>query len=95
MYIKAIVKDRTGKTFEVVAKNGCTIILPHGLFEQARFAYATNLLLAQFYQKIKPYANQDHAIEEITTDNTLVAEKLAKEGLKVSFMPLESEQVET
>jgi|GEM_PF-4591595 hypothetical protein len=94
MYIKAVVKDRTGKTFEVVAKNGCTIILPRGLFEQARFAYATNLLLGQFYQKIKPYANQNHAIVEITTDNALLTEKFAKEGYKTSFMPLESEQIE-
>lgn len=96
MYIKAIIKDKQGKTFTVEAKNGCRIVIPRGVFEQAKYAYATNLILAQFYQKIKPYANENHAIVEIQTDNALLAQRLSNEGYRVNYLPCaEGDSVET
>lgn len=94
MYIKAIIKNKDGKIFEVKADNNCKIVIPKGVFEQAKYAYATNFLLWQFYRKLKPYANENYAIVEIVTDNALVAEKMHKEGLKVSYLPCEVERVE-
>lgn len=95
MYIKAIIKNKHGETFTVEAKNGCKIVVPRGIIEQAKYAYATNFLLAQFYRKMKPYANENYAIIEIQTDNALLAQKMADEGHKVNYLPcVEGELVE-
>lgn len=96
MYIKAIIKNKQDETFTVEAKNGCSIVIPRGIFEQAKYAHATNILLAQFYQKIKPYANENYAIIEIQTDNALLAQKLSDKGHKVNYLPyMDGETIET
>lgn len=93
MYIKAVIKNKRGNLFEVHVKNECNIISPNGIIEQARYSVASAQLLANFYRKMRKYANENHAIEKIYTDNALIADKLQKEGVKVEFAP--EEMIET
>jgi len=94
MYINAIIKDKVNnREFTVKVKRECDIIVPNGKIEQMRYFLSTTSLLFDFYRKMKPYANQNHAIVEIKTDNPIIAEKLRENGQKVIFEPILEENV--
>lgn len=78
MYIEAIIKNRQGERFAVKATAGCEILVPLSMVDRINYAVATNRLLADYASKIRRYANKDHAIVEIHTDNFMVLDRLSK-----------------
>ena len=86
MHITAVIKNRSGERITVKATAGCDIVFPMSIADRLKYAMATNKLLADFMVKIKPYANKDHAIEEIQTDNFIVMDRLSKE-YHVHYIP--------
>lgn len=79
MYISAVIKNRADEKITVKASVSCDIVLPLSIIDRINYALATNRLLAAYALKIRPYANKDHAIVEIRTDNFMVLDKLSKE----------------
>jgi len=95
MYVKAIIKDKDGNQFDVTATSKCDILAPVTKLEQLKYAAKTNALLAKFAWKLRKYANKDHAIVEIQTDNPILAQQFEKQGYTVKLEPnlkLELEQ---
>lgn len=78
MYIAAVIKNRAGGRVTVKATAPCEILMPMSLADRIQYALATNKLLAEYMAKLKPYANKDHAIVEVRTDNFMVYNKFAK-----------------
>lgn len=66
MYVKAIIKNREGQTFSVDVEDN-----PKGTSKKD--AIVSTIKLSRKFQKaIKKYANKDHALVEIRTDNPLL-----------------------
>ncbi|MEM2057473.1 MAG: hypothetical protein QXQ64_02370 [Candidatus Bathyarchaeia archaeon] len=86
MYVTAVIKNRKGELITVKATAGCDVIFPMSIADRLKYALATNKLLAEFMAKIKPYANKDHAIVEVQTDNFIVMDRLSKE-YQVHYIP--------
>jgi len=88
MYIKALIKDKSGNVFEVHVKEGTgTPDPPQGFKEQMKFAVETAKLLGKFWKEARKYANQNHMIVQVNTDNPIIAKQLVKEGFNVVFEP--------
>lgn len=90
MYARAIIKNRSGEKFTVEARVNCDVIAPTNIMDtgaRLKYAFHTNKLLLAFYKKLRPYANKDHAIENIQTDNLYLLNKFAEEGHSAEFMP--------
>lgn len=79
MHITAVIKNRNGEHIIVKATAGCDIAFPMSITDRLKYAVATNKLLIDFMRKIKPYANKDHTILEVQTDNFLVLDKFSKD----------------
>lgn len=86
MYITAVIKNRDGKLITVKATTGCDIVFPMSVTDRLKYSFATNKLLAEFAAKIRPYANKNHAIVEVQTDNFIVMDRLSKE-YNVRYIP--------
>jgi hypothetical protein len=90
VYARAIIKKRSGEHFAVEAKVKCDIVGPTNILDtgaRLKHAFHSNRLLWEFYRKVKPYANQDHALVRIETDNLWLLNKLADEGYTAEFLP--------
>lgn len=90
MYARAIIKNRSGEKFTVEARVRCDIVAPTNIMDtgtRLKYAFHTNKLLLAFYKKLKPYANKDHAIENIQTDNLYLLNKFTDEGYTAEFYP--------
>lgn len=79
MYIAAVIKNRAEERVTVKATADCEILTPLSVVDRLKYALATNKLLAEYMSKIRPYANADHAIVEIRTDNFTVFNKFARD----------------
>ncbi len=86
MYIAAVIKDRADERVTVKATADCEILTPMSVTDRIQYALATNKLLAEYMAKIKPYADKDHAIVEIRTDNFMVFNRFAKD-YEVFYVP--------
>jgi hypothetical protein len=86
VHITAVIKNRKGERITVKATAGCDIVFPMSMADRLKYAMATNKLLAEFMVKIKPYANKEHSIEEIQTDNFIVMDRLSKD-YQVHYIP--------
>ena len=87
MYVKAIIKDKDGNQFDVTATCKCNILAPISISEHMAYGMATAVLLKRFMGKIRKYANKNHAIAEIQTDNPILAQQFEKQGYKVKLEP--------
>lgn len=86
MYIAAVIKNRAEERVTVKATADCEIITPLSIADRLKYAFSTNKLLAEYMAKLKPYADKDHAIVEIRTDNFMVFNRFAKD-YEVFYVP--------
>ncbi|MBC7113225.1 MAG: hypothetical protein H5T34_04295 [Candidatus Methanomethyliales bacterium] len=86
MHITAIIKNRQGEKIAVKATANCDIIFPTDIASKMKYALYTNKLLADYMVKIKKYANKDHAIEQILTDNPILLNEFSKH-YEAHFIP--------
>ena len=86
MYIAAVIRNRAGELINVRATAKCDIIFPLDMASKAVYALATNKLLASYLWQIKPYANKDHAIVRITTDNFMLMDRFSK-NFETHYVP--------
>ncbi len=93
MYISAVIKNRAGELITVRATAGGDAIAPLDAAARMKYALATNKLLASYMAKIRPYANKDHAILEVRTDNFMLIDRLSK-GFEVHYVPMIPEEGE-
>lgn len=87
MYVKATIKDRQNNIYEVEAENGFDCLHPLSYSEQLKHALATNSLLLSFSNRLRKYANKDHSIIKIETDNLTLFKKFSEKGHPVKYMP--------
>ncbi|MBC7120965.1 MAG: hypothetical protein H5T33_05255 [Candidatus Methanosuratus sp.] len=87
MYITAVIKDRQGNRQEITARIDAEILVPIGMANKIKYAIDTNRLLAEFYMKMRKFADKDHAIEEILTDNLIVFDKFGNKDYEVHYRP--------
>lgn len=90
MYARAVIKKRNGEKFTVEARAKCDIVGPTNIMDlgaRVKYAFHTNRLLLDLYNKLKPYANQDHAIDSIQTDNLYLLNKFTDEGYRAEYLP--------
>ena len=89
MFIKALIADEQGNQRIIKVEDKCDVIVPNGFIEQMRFAIATTKLLSKFYNECKAYANPEHSIVSIETDNALIAKELQKASYNAVFTLLD------
>lgn len=90
MFIKAIIKDREGKKVEVLSRVPCDSVGPTyslNFGERMKGAMASNALLLDFTRKAFKYANEDHAIEILYSDNFDILKKFGSEGIHTEYQP--------
>lgn len=90
MYARAIIKNRNGEQFPVEARVKCDVVGPTNILDtgaRLKHAFHSNRLLWEFYRKLSPYANENHAIVKIETDNLWLLNKLTDEGYTAEFLP--------
>ncbi len=91
MFIEIKIKNlQSGEIIPVKIENGCSTFLPNeSMLSKIDFVKGTTDLLLKFGKAIRKYANKDHEILEIKTDNGFIAEQLMKRGYKVNLGDLE------